>query len=237
LYRILRRIERVPKDEVFIRTMPQIDSPYIVESIEKLNFKDLETLEIILDKKYKGYELSFESRELKLGDFYLGLNFNDASVMGKYDEGILIRVTEYDWYGNKEAFYKISFKENSVLKVGDIIISEMRMKSPEYLRYMVLEDYKPSCSINIQGNEDLFYDGYYYKFNNDYSYDTYYSFKEEFYNKNSYFFDWEGNYLVRSAYQLIAAGKYIVPPAYAWGMYDDYINGTSEEIKITVYEK
>ena len=157
--------------------------------------------------------------------------------MGKYNEGILIRVSEYDWYGNKEAFYKISFKENSVLKVGDIIISEMRMKSPDYLRYMVLEDYKPSCSVNIQGNEDLFYDGYYYKFNNDYSYDTYYSFKEELYDKNSYFFDWEGNYLVRSAYQLIAAGEYIIPPAHAWGMYDDYINGTSKEIEIIVYEK
>jgi hypothetical protein len=236
LLRILRRIERIPRDGVFVRTMPQIGSPYIVKDVEKLDFNELETLEIILDKSYKGYELSFESRELKLGDYYLGINFNEASIMGKFDSGVLIRAKEYDYYGNKEVFYKITFKENSMLKVGDIIISEMRLNSPDFLRYVVMEDYKPSCGVNIQGNEDLFYDNY-YKFNSDYSYDTYYSFKEEFYDKNSYFFDWEGNYLVRSAYQLIASGEYIVPPAHAWGMYNDYINGTTEQLKIKVYEK
>ena len=236
LLRILRRIERIPRDGVFVRTMPQIDSPYIVKDVEKLDFNELETLEIILDKTYKGHELSLESRELKLGDYYLGINFNEASIMGKFEGGVLIRAKEYDYYGNKEVFYKITFKENSVLKVGDIIISEMRLNSPDFLRYVVMEDYKPSCSVNIQGNDDLFYDNY-YKFNSDYSYDTYYSFKEELYDKNSYFFDWEGNYLVRSAYQLIASGEYIVPPAHAWGMYDDYINGTTEQLKIKVYEK
>lgn len=230
LNRVLRRKYQIPAGDFYVSATPDIDAPFIVSSIERLDISSLESVEVFPTSKYGDFEITFSKGELTMGDHPLGIMLSSAQLIGKVEDRYLIR-TNYDgWKGSGSLnFYLISFENQSPLKAGDTVISDVHMTIKEAGSYIVLEDMLPAIGIHVDYEPD-----YYGKFYSGPYFSTYYTFREDRYDRSAYFYKYSGNYRVRTVWRVMAPGSYSVPPITAWGMYSDSYQamGAGEVIEV-----
>ncbi len=227
LERILRRKETVPYDDGFILTTPQLDSPFAVSSVKTLAPQEIGNLEIDAYRYLDGLEISIKDGELMLGKYHLGLRVYDGEVIGSTEKGFIIKSVEYDYYEAETVeIFVISLSTQSALRVGETIISEVRIEIPETAPYIVLEDMLPATGIAIEENLEggmLGYSKFYY-------FDNYwwgYSFREERFDRVAYFFRYGGYFTTKTTWRILTKGEFLIPAVQAWAMYDDDYSANS----------
>lgn len=228
--RVLRRKYQVPAGDFYVSATPDINAPFIVGSIERLDISSLESVEVFPTSKYGDYEISFRNGELTMDDYRLGIMISRAQLIGKVEDRYLIR-TNYDgWKGSGSLnFYLISFEKQTPLEAGNTVISDVHMTISDGGSYIVLEDMLPATGIHVDYEPD-----YYGKFYSGPYFSTYYTFSEDRYDRSAYFYRYSGNYRTRTVWRIMAPGTYYVPPIVAWGMYSDNYQaiGVGEVIEV-----
>jgi hypothetical protein len=233
--RILRKeVEILSRNAYISRTIPQIDSPYIIGQLEQIELKENEEISINTRTEYNGMELHFFDNELYLGEYRLGWKSSNTELLGKIGKSEFLLRKEL--YNDRLKFIKLVLVENTPLKVGDIIIAESDIEFNKDIKYLIFEEPVPSAALYI--DEYKLPDGGNYstgKYSG--SYRTTYSHIEPRYEKVSYFWRNPSDRVIRTAYRLIATGEYIIPPSKVWGMYDEESFGTSGSTILEIQDR
>ncbi|MFO7881650.1 MAG: MG2 domain-containing protein [Kosmotogaceae bacterium] len=233
--RILRKeVEILSRNAYVSKTVPQVNSPYIIGQLEEVNLEENKEISINTKTEYDGMELHFVNDELCLGNYRLGWITKNTELLGKIGKSeFLLRKKLYN---DRLIFIKLILTKNSPLKVGDLIIAESELELNKNIKYFIFEEPVPSGALYI--------DEYKLPDSRDYSegkysssYQPTYSHIEPRYEKVSYFWYYSSNRTIRTSYRLIAPGEYMIPPSKVWGMYDEGTFGTSKPTILAIEDR
>ncbi|TYB92592.1 MAG: hypothetical protein FXF54_06590 [Kosmotoga sp.] len=232
--RIFRKEVEISSTNALIKkTVPQVDSPYIIEQLERVELEENKEISIITKTEYDGMLLHFDKDELCLGEYRLGWISHNTELLGKVGKTqFLLR---HELYNDKAEYIWLALGENKPLEVGDLVIAESRLELDKDVRYFIFEEPVPSGALYIDEYEmqdSRTYDKY-----SSYSYQYGYSHIEPRYEKVSYFWRSSGDRVIRTSYRLIAKGEYMIPPSKVWGMYDEDCFGTSDSTILEIQNK
>ena len=227
--RILRKVEYIEEGSLKGEPMePEIFSPYYIKSANLINLDktNINSIKLVPDTIIFGNKLTLKNSELMIGKYHLGYKIY-GSLLGRISENtVILRLSS-----TKLLEITIAKREPK-LKVGDTIISEIRVAS--YAPYLVVEDALPAGSLlmNTDEEESEYKGKWRFRW---YSSPT---FTEPRYDRVSYYFKYIETSILKTEYRLIASGTYLILPAMAWGMYDeDKYFGSTEPLIITVEER
>ena len=232
--RVLRRKVAVPMDDTHVLTTPQIDSPAVVTSIRTLSADEVGSLEISASKTIEGMVVAIVDGELKLSNFGLGLKIYEGDVLGISNGEIIVRSVEYSYYNDATMeLFAVKLGEPGPIRVGETIVSEVRIRIPDTVPYVVVEDMLPSTGISVEENiegDTLGYTKFYY-------FDYYwwgYTFKDARYDRIAFFFNDGGEFVTKSSWRILTRGEFIIPPVQAWAMYDADYRANTESVMLNV---
>ena len=232
--RVLRRKLAVPMDDTHVLTTPQIDSPYVVSSIKTLSPDEVGSLEINVSKTVENMQISIKDGELLLGEYGLGLKVYEGDVLGISNGEIIIRAFEESYYDEPTVeIYSVRLGTPGSLTAGETIVSEVHIKIPEDVPYVVVEDMLPATGISVEENLEADVLGY-TKF---YYFDYYwwgYTFKDARYDRIAFFFREGGEFVTKNSWRILTSGEFIIPPVQAWAMYDSNYRANTESIVLVI---
>ncbi|OAA32515.1 hypothetical protein AT15_00105 [Kosmotoga arenicorallina S304] len=227
--RILRKIQYIEEGSLKGEPVePEIFSPYYIKlaNIIRLDKTNIGSIKLYPDTTIFGNELTIENSEIVLGEYHLGY-YVYGDLLGKTSEDTVI------FRLSSTRLLKITIaKREPKLNVGDTIISEIHINTDT--PYLIVEDTLPAGSLLMKTGKSNFGNNNKGKF----FWYSYLTFTESRYDRVSYYFKYIDYSMLKTEYKLIAPGSYLIPPAMAWGMYDeDKYFGSTEPLIITVEER
>jgi hypothetical protein len=230
-----KEVEISSRNALVEKTVPQINSPYVIGQLEKIELEENQEIPIITRTEYDGMMLHIDDNELCLGKYRLGWKSSNIELIGKISKSEFL--LKHELYSDRVEYIRLSLTENKPLEVGDLIIAESKLKLDKDVRYFIFEEPVPSGALYIDEYRIQDNIGHFYNKHSSFFYQYGYSHIEPQYEKVSYFWYYPSDRVIRTAYRLIATGKYVIPPSKVWGMYDEESFGTSDSTILEVQDR
>jgi hypothetical protein len=230
-----KEVEISSRNALVEKTVPQINSPYVIGQLEKIELEENQEIPIITRTEYDGMMLHIDDNELCLGKYRLGWKSSNIELIGKISKSEFL--LKHELYSDRVEYIRLSLTENKPLEVGDLIIAESKLKLDKDVRYFIFEEPVPSGALYIDEYRIQDNIGHFYNKHSSFFYQHGYSHIEPQYEKVSYFWYYPSDRVIRTAYRLIATGKYVIPPSKVWGMYDEESFGTSDSTILEVQDR